>query len=531
MAKIQKLAYVPKVDTRGLPFGLDPRKFYEYSSQKRRKYATGIEGYLYNLMPYNLIKSLAFAIDPLSQFKVSATRISPANRTRRRFVSSVLDKRGYVYRKISQTDPYKYDLDGSYDLQTSTSSLTPQPALLEESIDIVKRDRPVGSDMGEFTKWQVRPSSPGRTARDFYEVLEWYNGSPGYYYHNYQTTTYTSQGPAAYITQSKVDELRAKVANSAIAAMQSKALVLYRGCSSQRRATTLTRNLIELRDMPRAVLQLQESLKRLRALSDALKIPKNVLARIHAFKTTGFQIPKEYLSYQFGWRQTYSDIRDLLLAPERISKRVNFLIRRNGKATTYRSQAEVPDSYATSSGFAYNVFTNENVKSTNTQVSMNHILKMVINATFEFPDVDTPLFREKEYSRQLGVVPTPMDLYNLVPWTWLFDWFSGFGNYLNIIEVINDDTELINWGLLTAKTQGVLKTTFDSETRDRHYLFNQPVRYRYNRSSHISRLDFDSQLRIDVATVLNVRSTGDPNSLSSFQLSILGSILAGKLKF
>jgi hypothetical protein len=529
--KSKKIAAVPKVDTRGLPFSMDPRYFYVYSALSAQHKATGVEKFLYELMPISLIRSLAFAIDPLSQFKLSATRISPATRTRTRKSNSVLNLRSYTKKTVSITQPYPFLVNGSYSTSTLTYDQPDQKPLNNVSLDIVKSDRPKGSDMGEFSMWKVQPFSSPRTARRYNIVRRWYTGSGGYWYDSRGSTEWATQGPAAYITPAVVDNLRISVQNGDLAALQDNVLNSFSRCSSQRRATTLFRNIVELRDLPRSILQLQDSLRHLRNLSESLNIPKSVLERIHSFKTTGFDIPKEYLSYSFGWRQTYSDMRDALLAPERISKRVNFLIRRNGKATTYRSATNLSQNYTTTSGFAYAVFPDELTNSLSHLVKLDRSLRMVINTTFEFPSVNTPTFRSKEFYRQLGVVPNPIDLYNLVPWTWLVDWFTGFGNYLEVIRSINEDRNLINWGVFTCSTQGELRSTYASKISNSETYGGGPTQTIKVSYGHTSVLSISSQLRRDVSGLLDVKTTGDTSKLSTYQLSILGSILAGKLKF
>jgi hypothetical protein len=530
--KTLRIPNVSGYDTRGLPFGMDPRKFYEYSAQQRRQSATGIEKFLYELMPYNLIGSLAFAVDPLSQFKVSATRISPATRTRTRTTMSVLDPRSFTAKFTAKVAPYKY-LPGGYTDGNSQTYVQPaQLGVPHVSHDVVKSDRLLGSEMGEFSMWKAQTFSPPRSVRFHENQRRWYNDSPsGYNYIFTKEYERTGHGPAAYIQRSDVDALRGEVQGKQLAVMQANVLGLYRRCSSQKRATTLFRNIVELKDLPRGILQLQESYRHLRELAFNLNIPANVLRRIHLLKTTSKDVPKEFLSYSFGWRQLYSDTMDLLLAPERISKRVNFLIRRNGKATTYRSQQKIAENYATTSGFTYYTFPDESVKGNDSNITIDHELKMVINATFEFPDVNVPTLRQKEFYRQMGVVPTPLDVYNLVPWSWLFDWFTGFGKYLEVIESINTDKELVNWGVLSCVSKGKLQTTFSGKVQNADTVGDGPTVFTYPVSGHTSVLEFKSHLRRDVSGMLNVRTTGDPSSLSTYQLSILGALLAGRLKF
>jgi hypothetical protein len=527
-------AVIQRNDTRGLPQGMDPRMFYEYSSQKRQQSATGLEGFLYKWMPKNLIGSLAFAIDPLSQFKVSATRISPVVRTRYLKRNNLLLKRGHVWTRTNYTRAYKYLPNG--DKGTFGPNLTPygdQPVLTDIVKDTTAGQRPEGSDMGEFAMWRVQAHSSPRNMYNWSFQTRWYDDTPsGYQYYTREDVWHRQFGSAAIITQSSNEAICAEVQNKALALMQENVLGMYQACNSQRRATTLFRSIAELKDLPRAVLQLQQSILHLRALSETLEIPSTILRKIHLSKTVVKDIPKEYLSYSFGWSQTYKDIRDLMLAPERISKRINFLLRRNGKASTYRSQKSISVAGATTSGFSYEQFQPEYNVSVSSKIVTEHLLKMVINATFEFPSVDTPKLREKEYFRQIGVVPTPMDVYNLVPWTWLFDWFTGFGKYLEIIETINTDKNLINWGVLSCISKGELITTFKAnQAQNWSATGTDGPRYVDNTTAHSSHLLFHSHLRKDVATVLNVNAAAESSSLTAFQLSILGALISSKLKF
>ena len=530
--KIRSSASMSQKDTRGLPFGLDPRMFYEYSSQKRRQSATGLEGFLYKLMPYDLIKSLAFAIDPLSQFKISATRISPTSRIRTRTQMSALDERSFTYTRDAGVAPYKY-LPGGFQIHDQFTYVQPaQLSLPQKSEDITAGDRPVNSDMGEFSKWEAQPISSPRSA-SFHEVqTRWYDDYPsGYTYRSYGYYNYIGHGPAAYIARNDVESLRGMIQGDALAVMQKNVLGLYRQCSSQRKATTLFRNVVELRDLPRSIVQLQQTLLNLKSAYDVTKLPRSLYEKLHSYKTNARDIPKEYISYMFGWRQTYSDISDLLLAPERISKRINFLIRRNGKATTYRSEKVIPRGDMASSGFVYSQFPSETVLGNDSNVTFEHKLKMVINTTFEFPDVDSPTFRKKEYLRQLGVVPSVTDLYNLTPWTWLFDWFTGFGKYVEVIDAINSDKDLINWGLCTCLTTGELKTTYSGKVQNADTSGTDPTRFTYPVSGHSSLLKFRSHLRKDVSTILNVKSAGERDTLTPYQLSILGALWLIKSRF
>jgi hypothetical protein len=316
--------------------------------------------------------------------------------------------------------------------------------------------------------------------------------------------------------------------------MQDHSIGMYSGIFPQKRAYTLFRNVAELKDVPRSLLSLRDSLTGLSKFSDALeKAGPRTRELLHSLRTVRDQVPKEWLSYWFGWRQLYSDVVGLLDAPAKIGKKIDFLVRRNSKPTTYRSRKVIIENGTPPDGFLYDFSLEDSIDLKHSYVRTTE-LKMVVNTTFDFPPTDLPNFRQKEFYRQLGAFPTPVDLYNLVPWTWLFDWFTGFGNYLEVIEGINSDDKLINWGLITAKVGVELETAYIGKVKWSKIsgeAFDEIDNYSIVEHHHISKLHYTLQLRRDLSTILGVRTTGDKASLSPYQLSILAAILSTRGKF
>jgi len=240
-------------------------------------------------------------------------------------------------------------------------------------------------------------------------------------------------------------------------------------------------------------------------------------------------IPNEYLSFHFGWKQTYKDIVDLLSQPEKLSKKFIFLNKRNGKATTFRVKRNLSSALADVSGFTYDVSPYEYSASTVSSLSRESELRLVVNAIYEFPDINTPQFRLSQFRRLTGVEPRFTDVYNLIPWTWLVDWFTGFGNYVELIDQMHHDSSLVNWGLITCKTTGKITTNFKSKSDMASYLYTNPGSSDNSsvvQNNHTSVFDYVCQTRSDVATILDVNVTSVPNSLSAYQSSILGALLA-----
>lgn len=537
--KTKQIVIRSSKDTRGLPAYLDPRKFYEYSTQQRHKQADGLEGLLYKLLPSTLWSSLAFAIDPFSQLKTALGRISPTTRHRIRSGTSVLDLRKQAFHRYTRV--HSHGGIASPVVVNSVANLTSQLPLPWDSDDTTRRMRVPGSSQGEFSSWKTRIESPGRTVRSYYQSDGQYSDSHLGIWHDYhyilrEDKSWTWLGSSARILPTTVSALRTQEFNLATALMQSHGLSMFKGILPTHRQYTLFRNIVELKDIPRAVLQLRTSLQDLSRLYDSIEIPNKVRQRVAALGTTLKDVPKEWLSYSFGWRQTYSDLVNLLAAPQRIGRKIDLLIRRGSKPTTYRSKRTYASTSTASSGFIYESVTPpELTPVVEHSVSRSTELRMVLNATIEFPGVDLPRLRSTEFYRQLGVTPSFTDMYNLVPWTWLIDWFSGLGDYVEVIDNINNSPDLINWGLLTAEVQGALRSDYRSKSTNTsaQWVGAGPGFYDVTKLSwnHTSNLHYNLHLRKDLAGLLDVSVATDMASLTPFQQSILGALLSTRIVF
>lgn len=233
----------------------------------------------------------------------------------------------------------------------------------------------------------------------------------------------------------------------------------------------------------------------------------------------------------------YRDIQDLLVAPDKITKQINFLIRRNGKESTYRLKRSVlvPTSSGVP-GFDYDTTGRDVEASTYTSVSRKAELRLVMNGTFEFPDVMLPRFRENLFWRKLGAVPSPTDIYNLVPWSWLVDWFTGLNNYVEVIDTINSDFKLINWAMITVDLDSELLTDFKSKSISTTSVQYSPGPGPINtqlitENNHQSRCLLNTKIRRDLARALpGVVPYTDTSKLTPYQYSILGALISQRTK-
>jgi len=548
----------PRFDTRGLPEGYDPHKLYEYRYETFKP-SNGLESFVYKLMGVSVFKSISFAIDPTARFKTSSGKVTPVNRTRVRATASVFDIRyrtGRVYqRSYSQQANYKgialcsspYMVDTIYNSPEFVVDLARQPVTPSTIRDTTNRTRLMASYIGELEIFKADViSSPRstlftRTERRYTDGVPFdpacsaVGGIPDYEVGTDVRVSWDFVGRSAQLPLANFNTLKALEIDNNLAVAKKHAIKLLAGWSPSRREYSLLRNAIELRDLPRSVLQLQQTMENIRKVFDTFGRSSKTRDLIFDLKNSSKDIPSEWLSFHFGWRQTYKDLVDLLALPTKISNRINFLMKRNGRASTFRVQREETSGSSGVSGFEYDFVSGEHGEfntSTSTRLDRISKLNLTVNATIDFPFINVPsLAREFTFYDKAGVIPRFIDVYNLTPWTWLFDWFTGCGDYLSLIEEIQHDKNLINWGMLSVHTKGKLVTDMYSEVRQERFIVKNNVTVENSvvmkPHRHQSRCEFECRTRYDVGALYDkVNLTSVPSSLTAYQNSILGAILA-----
>lgn len=551
-----------RYDTRGLPEGYDPHKLYEYRLDTAIKNSSGLESFVYKIMPLSVIKSLAFAIDPTAPYKVSSSPITPANRTRIRAMASVLQQGTFLryrtwtsnsqdtnYRGVSFCgSPYVVPL-GATEL-VGSDPFHIQGTLPDRCKDTTKRTRNFGSDRGTLELFKGYINSPARVIRrrtDWNEIFtSTFTNEPScslvggtYPRRRWGTEEFRSEFRpfGATLSLSAFNQLRDGEINFAKALCQKHAVAMLKSVEPMMRDYTLFRNLVELRDVPRSVRQLQQTATDLRKLFLSLSHSPKTRKVVFNLRGLAKDVPNEYLSYHFGWKQLWKDLNDLLELPEKASKKINFLMSRSGKPTTLRAKRVFPSVTGTGvSGFEYRQTADDYLLETNSRIERESEVRIAINRTWDFPPINSVEFNKRVYAQRTGIQPRITDVYNLIPWTWLLDWFTGLDNYIDLIETINaKDSGIVNWGMITCKTTGKLITDFQSQSTSYRTLRidNGPIQEEqyFSKNRHQSQFVFECQTRSDVATILDVKLTSVPSTLTTYQMSILGALLAQRSKF
>ncbi len=178
-----------------------------------------------------------------------------------------------------------------------------------------------------------------------------------------------------------------------------------------------------------------------------------------------------YLNFKFGWQSMVSAYDQYAKSPERISKDINRLIELNGKNASLRSGLHYSEPVATTPTITFykNLRAlNDVLKPASKQAIRDVELRCVINSGINLPRVDLPTLRKTLYAEKLGAYPTPSDMYDLLPWSWLFDWFFGASDYLHVMDAVNGQRNLFNYGLISyvshTKVIGTWQNYYDNST-------------------------------------------------------------------
>jgi len=547
-------------DTRGLPDGYDIERLYRYRYDTLANSATGLESFLYKIVPYSFVRSFAFAIDPTYKYKVAPDMVTAVNRTRVKATDSVLLARKWT-RTIVQVDwsqlsnykgiavcgsPfYVYNYSNN---PVQTGALTRQFPIPNRIKDTSVKTRPLGSERGEleFFKSYInspprvsyyrdngwRRAVPGATADDTCKAA---GGIPDFEVGTNVTWTTTFQPTAATLSEDTFNQFRDKEVSFCDSVSQKLLPNLLLNNMPFKRQYSLARNVAELKDLPRSIAQARQTADDLKAVWSSLSGSPKLRSQIFDLSNkAASNLPGEYLSYHFGWKQLQKDLKDLIDLPEKLSKKLNFLILRSNKQTTFRKIQESESSESGGPGFVYDYMDHEWGQTHSSRIVRKHKTTLVVNGVFDFPPINNVTLRQRFFADQIGLIPRFIDVYNIIPWTWLVDWFTGLGNYLELIEETNHDPVLVNWGMITTHTIGKLVTDFEctNATQETNYLNNVKVSpdAAYDvRVKHSSILSYECRTRRNVARVLGMEVTSIPDTLTGYRASILGALLAQRI--
>jgi len=286
----------------------------------------------------------------------------------------------------------------------------------------------------------------------------------------------------------------------------------------------------ELKDLPMMIEKTFQTAHFLRDL--VTNNPKISLRR------TGKASGDAYLNEKFGYESMEQAAKSLMKTPERVAKRFNYLLERNSKVSSQRFKKEYRNpslmgTFAPSWTYLVPTTVHYTVDDLVYESKPTAELRCVVNAIVNFPPLAVPKFSDSTYRDMIGLTPRLTDLYNLVPWTWLGDWFIGVSKYLNLIETVALDDSLVNVGFMTAlvhneaRVKGKLRLWQDYSIVRSEYGdtisedMDNPIDVLFDTSGSM-----DYRTRFSIDELPSVKSVLDKQSLlSGEQKSILGALL------
>lgn len=504
-----------------------------------------------------LMGSLAFALDNLAKFKNSFRTISLPTRRVFRGLHRV-DTHSYVSQRTVHTRNYEIFEDDppvlvpEFFVDETTSDFVYDPLVdvgfpdyygevripqaEEYQADSTQKQRFKGQTAG--TREALQKIS-GNWLQVVYTLIGTdvdYTISNAYglgdvLFDRYVTTTVVNQVGANSIPAEWIyfDNREMATLNSQAEELANKHLQDFvPKCLANRRFFQGAYQIGELRDLPKLVRSVDDLLRFFR---------QTVLSPLRTIPVLDKRLGNLYLGWKFGYESLRDAIKDVWSSPERIAKHFNYLLSRNNKvstgkfAKTFKYVNESPEGINFDpTPLSYTPF-GGTIVSQSDYFELEYDAKCVVNQTLAFPPLMVPKFSDKNYRDLWGLNPQLVDLYNLVPFTWLLDWYTGAGSYLNMIRQCTDDRFLINYGFMTINMRPKHVSSQVVKVSDtltvRHADGSVDVT-----ESNIRLLPFVNEYtyvfskRMDIASLSGeIKSASELENLTDSQLKILGALL------
>lgn len=150
-----------------------------------------------------------------------------------------------------------------------------------------------------------------------------------------------------------------------------------------------------------------------------------------------------YLALKFGWEPLLRDCVNLVTTQINAQKRIAQLLRDNGKPVRRRIMLQnLVSDPVESSGSSYSalqpVLVTQFYRSQPKYRGRDYTRDVVWGSArykYWLPDGPKDInWTIAMRARLLGLKPTPADVWNAMPWTWLMDWFANVGDVLDNLD-------------------------------------------------------------------------------------------------
>lgn len=188
------------------------------------------------------------------------------------------------------------------------------------------------------------------------------------------------------------------------------------------------------------------------------------LAKFRPFGSRRNALSNEYLNYEYGWRLVVQDLRTLYVLQKSLYQRLMEIVSHNGRNIRRRVnyptvttnaevfETDVPYNYWDVGGApnghiwrpSRTTLRYEATTTTRTWGSFGY--------HYWIPDVSSPVWQSKALSVLFGVAPTPQLLWDILPWSWLADWFTNIGDVVSNVSVNAVDNLVVRYAYLMRNT-------------------------------------------------------------------------------
>lgn len=255
-----------------------------------------------------------------------------------------------------------------------------------------------------------------------------------------------------------------------------------------------------------------------------------------------------HLAIEFGWKPLLSDIRNFVRTFNGRKKRFDQLLRDEGRGVhrrvnlsgadstgragnvTIDSQTTTTAATSYNSGMAPTLITQchpsgPGATTTTTNRSTKYSWAEGKSRYWLPPGPRDAQWRKRIMRKIMGAYVSPSTVYNLIPWTWLVDYFTGLGDFMNAVSPGVEDRIIFDYAY-------VMTTTIKSSSKACSQLYYNSTVTNDGPKSTIGRADAYSEASwtYKVRSCASLFGWGFSNeSLTDHQMGILGALGLSRL--
>lgn len=260
-------------------------------------------------------------------------------------------------------------------------------------------------------------------------------------------------------------------------------------------------------------------------------LPGRLFAQLKNFRSLG----SEYLNVQFGWKPFVNDVKKMYETYKNIDAKLARIASENGKGirkranltdetnvTMHEEQHNVPFARCSPVPAIFGSGRTTYSETTTTTV------KSWYSARYRYwiPDVGSSQWTKRATRALYGVNPTPELLWEILPWSWLIDYFSNVGDVMSNASANAVDNLTMDYSYVMKRTKIVtqvhVKTTWEA---------NENILAKIGASSADLHATHTVEVKLRQGGLNPYGIGADFGGLSGYQLSILAALGISRQRF